>query len=57
MWNMQSGILRKTFDLGPCPSVALDRFKTKKERPITGIATDSLNNVVIVSTLDGTINV
>ncbi len=61
MWNLQSGIRRKTFDVGPCPPEATSRLGTagKKgnERTITGIATDALNRTVIVSTLDGTINV
>ncbi|KAK0228621.1 Utp21 specific WD40 associated putative domain-containing protein [Armillaria fumosa] len=60
MWNLQSGIRRKTFDVGPCPAEATSRLGTagKKgnERTITGIFTDALNRTVIVSTLDGTIN-
>ncbi|KAG5352836.1 hypothetical protein C0989_000178 [Termitomyces sp. Mn162] len=58
MWNMQSGILRKTFDVGPCPSEAKQHLSglKKKERCITGLATDALNRTVIASTLDGTIN-
>lgn len=64
MWNMQSGIRRREFLVGACPDEAANRFKpagaTKKpvtERVITGVASDSLNRVVIASTLDGTINV
>ena len=61
MWNMQSGIKRKTFTLGPCPPEVATRFYSgdvkRKERSISGIATDSLNRYVIVSTLDGTVNV
>lgn len=61
MWNMQSGIKRKTFSVGLPPPEAASRFQTlgtkKRERCITGLATDSLNRVVIASTLDGTINV
>jgi U3 small nucleolar RNA-associated protein 21 len=61
MWNMQSGMKRKSFNIGPCPPEAVDRFRpsTKKgsERCVTGLETDSLNRVVIASTLDGTINV
>ncbi|KAF8236226.1 Utp21-domain-containing protein [Tricholoma matsutake] len=60
MWNMQSGIKRKTFSVGLPPPEAASRFQTlgtkKRERCITGLATDSLNRVVIASTLDGTIN-
>ncbi|GLB34587.1 putative utp21 specific WD40 associated domain containing protein [Lyophyllum shimeji] len=59
MWNMQSGILRKTFNVGPCPPEVAQRFQSgtrKKERSVTGLATDALNRTVIASTLDGTIN-
>ncbi|KAJ7343314.1 Utp21 specific WD40 associated putative domain-containing protein [Mycena albidolilacea] len=59
MWNLQSGIKRKTFDVGPCPPDVASRFQTgkKKEgRSVTGLASDSLNTTVIASTLDGTIN-
>jgi U3 small nucleolar RNA-associated protein 21 len=61
MWNLQSGIKRKTFKLGLCPPEAATRLNTGsarlKERSISGIATDSLNKYVIVATLDGTVNV
>ena len=57
MWNMQSGIKRKSFDVGPCPPEAQRFGGTKKERCITGLATDPLNRTVMASTLDGTINV
>lgn len=60
MWNMQSGILRKTFHIGHRPAEVAQRYKgsnTNTERAITGIATDSLNRLVIASTFDGTINV
>ena len=60
MWNMQSGIKRKSYDVGVCPSEAATRLRDgakKRERVITGIATDSLNRVVIAATLDGTLNV
>ncbi|KAJ7271954.1 Utp21 specific WD40 associated putative domain-containing protein [Mycena haematopus] len=59
MWNLQSGIKRKSFDVGPCPSDVAYRFQTgkKKEgRCVTGLASDALNTTVIASTLDGTIN-
>ncbi|KDQ12262.1 hypothetical protein BOTBODRAFT_189275 [Botryobasidium botryosum FD-172 SS1] len=56
MWNMQSGIQRKTFDVGPVPlSLKHGTFATK-ERSVTGLATDALNRVLIASTLDGTLN-
>ncbi|KAL6305314.1 Utp21-domain-containing protein [Sparassis latifolia] len=63
MYNMQSGILRKSFSVGPCPSTVSSRFRppgtTKKKqagRPVAGLASDALNTVIIASTLDGTIN-
>ncbi|KAJ7510043.1 Utp21 specific WD40 associated putative domain-containing protein [Mycena galericulata] len=59
MWNLQSGIKRKTFDVGHCPSDVAIRFQTgkKKEgRSVTGLASDALNTTIIASTLDGTIN-
>ncbi|KAJ3736079.1 Utp21 specific WD40 associated putative domain-containing protein [Lentinula guzmanii] len=60
MWNMQSGIRRRTFRIGPCPPEVAGRFQTTeketKERCVTGLVTDPLNTVVIASTLDGTIN-
>nr|GAT60083.1 predicted protein [Mycena chlorophos] len=60
LWNLQSGILRKTFDVGAPPaeqlSARLQQGKRKEGRSVTGLATDSLNTVVIASTLDGTIN-
>jgi len=62
MWNMQSGIKRKSFDVGPCPPEVTNslRSSSKKkggERCITGLASDALNRLVIASTLDGTVNV
>ncbi|KZT33578.1 WD40 repeat-like protein [Sistotremastrum suecicum HHB10207 ss-3] len=57
MWNMQSGIKRKTFKLPPVPAEVSNVFKAKKsERTVTGLATDALNRIVVVATLDGTIN-
>ncbi|KAI0333500.1 Utp21-domain-containing protein [Cubamyces sp. BRFM 1775] len=62
MYNMQSGILRRTFNIGPCPANVPSRFrltpngKKKEERCITGIASDALDRVLVASTLDGTIN-
>lgn len=60
MWNLQSGIKRKTFDVGPCPPDVAIRFQTSKKkegRSVTGLACDALNTTIIASTLDGTINV
>ncbi|KAJ7582969.1 WD40-repeat-containing domain protein [Mycena floridula] len=61
MWNMQSGIKRKTYDIGPCTPEVAERFrnnnkKNSTDRCITGLATDPLNKTVIASTLDGTVN-
>jgi U3 small nucleolar RNA-associated protein 21 len=63
MWNMQSGAHRKSFDIGSCPEGIHPRYRPppgkqrSEERSVTGLATDSLNRVVIASTLDGTVNV
>jgi hypothetical protein len=57
MWNMQSGAKRKAFALGPSPGVRRTKSKKSAHRVISGIATDSLNRIVIASTLDGSINV
>ncbi|KAF8163624.1 Utp21-domain-containing protein [Crassisporium funariophilum] len=60
LYNMQSGIKRKTYTLGPCPPEVAARFYSgtakRSERSVTGLATDSLNTVVMASTLDGTVN-
>lgn len=60
LWNMQSGIRRKKFNIGPSPDEVDYRFRSKgdkKGRCITGLATDALNKTLIASTLDGTLNV
>ena len=63
MWNMQSGVHRKSFNIGPCPEGVHTKYRRhpgkqrSEERSITGLATDSLNRVAIASTLDGTVNV
>ena len=63
MWNMQSGAHRKSFSLGLCPEGVYTKYRPppgkqkSEERSVTGLATDSLNRVVIISTLDGTVNV
>ncbi len=64
MYNMQSGIRRKAFNIGPCPSSIADRLRVAttskrrvEERCVTGLASDPLNRTVIASTLDGTLNV
>jgi U3 small nucleolar RNA-associated protein 21 len=61
MWNMQSGIRRRVFKIGNAPEEVSGRVHSsnagKKERSVTGIVSDSLNQWVVVSTLDGTVNV
>lgn len=58
MYNMQSGIKRKSFDIGPLPEAAAVGTSTRrKERCVTGLASDALNRTVVASTLDGTVNV
>lgn len=58
MWNMQSGIKRKTFNVGQRPPEVAARLRSgEKERAVTGLATDSLNRLLVASTYDGTINV
>jgi U3 small nucleolar RNA-associated protein 21 len=56
MWNMQSGLGRKTFDIGSQPRHHNpDTTRKKPTRSITGLAVDSLNTTVIASILDGTL--
>lgn len=58
MWNMQSGIRRKTFNIGPVPIEVDWKWKEKgRGRGISGLATDSLNKWLIAGTIDGTLNV
>ena len=62
MWNMQSGIRRRTFQLGPCPPDVANRIhgtnsEKQKERAVTGLATDPLNTTLVACTMDGTVNV
>jgi U3 small nucleolar RNA-associated protein 21 len=64
MWNMQSGLKRKSFKVGSCPQAVIDRLELSSttkpkasERGITGLASDALNRVVIATTSDGTVNV
>jgi len=52
MWNMQSGIYRRSFKLP-----AASKTASSRSRHVTGIETDSLNTVVVVATLDGSIHV
>ncbi|KAF9511143.1 hypothetical protein BS47DRAFT_1470832 [Hydnum rufescens UP504] len=61
LWNMQSGIRRKTFKVGDAPSQGEQStqaaVKALNGRPITGLAVDALNRILVASTLDGTLNV
>ena len=58
MWNVQSGIKRKTFDVGPVPNEVDWRWREKgRGRGISGLATDSLNKWLVAGTVDGTLNV
>ncbi|KZP01180.1 Utp21-domain-containing protein [Calocera viscosa TUFC12733] len=56
MWNLQSGILRKTFDLTKPVKGGKKKKGKAAERVVTGIATDALNRVVVVSTLAGSLH-
>ncbi|KAG8900228.1 hypothetical protein FRC00_013830 [Tulasnella sp. 408] len=56
MWNMESGLPRKLFKLPDPPEELAASGSKPTARSVTGIATDALNRVVIVSTLDGTVN-
>ncbi|KAH6918289.1 Utp21 specific WD40 associated putative domain-containing protein [Coprinopsis sp. MPI-PUGE-AT-0042] len=61
MWNMQSGIKRRSFKLGACPPEAANRIHSnnsekEKERSVVGLAVDALNVTVVVCTMDGTVN-
>lgn len=47
-WNLQSGLQRKSYDIGPTT-------QSNAAKNITGLATDSLNTLLIASTLDGKI--
>lgn len=65
MWNMQSGIRRRNFDVGPFKEANKSSGtqesravrELNKERAITGLAVDALNTVLVAATLDGTLNV
>ncbi|KAG8927888.1 hypothetical protein FRC01_006761 [Tulasnella sp. 417] len=56
MWNMESGLPKKLFKLPDPPDEQASSGRKSIARSVTGIATDALNRVVIVSTLDGTVN-
>ncbi|KAF7796706.1 hypothetical protein EIP86_007889 [Pleurotus ostreatoroseus] len=60
MYNMQSGLKRKSFKIGSAPLAVAERVSEagaqQKYRCVTGLASDALNRVVIASTQDGTIN-
>lgn len=54
MWNLQSGIKRRTFKIVPSAQTATEQMDPLKfgesENCITGLATDALNRVVVAST-------
>ncbi|GJJ12631.1 hypothetical protein Clacol_006874 [Clathrus columnatus] len=58
MWNMQSGIKRKTYSVGAAPPEVVKRGlgNKKEERVIVGLASDVLDRVLVACTLDGTLN-
>ncbi|KAG2158310.1 Utp21 specific WD40 associated putative domain-containing protein [Suillus bovinus] len=51
MWNMQSGLKRKSFKVGPCPQAVIDRLELSS---MTNLK--AREAVVIASTSDGTVN-
>lgn len=51
LYNMQSGMKRKVF------KIPLAGVNDSKGKQVTGIATDALNRVVVVSTLKGGLHV
>lgn len=58
MYNMQSGMWRRKYELGTTPPEAASRKQpSDKGRVVNGMATDSLNKLVMASTSDGVINV
>jgi U3 small nucleolar RNA-associated protein 21 len=57
MWNMQSGVKRKSFQLSTLHRETGSLKKKLDVRPVTGLAMDALNTLVIASTLDGTVEV
>ena len=57
MWNLQSGIRRKTFDYQASTSLRTIDPEQRGEKTVTGIASDSLNKTLIVSTLAGSLHV
>jgi U3 small nucleolar RNA-associated protein 21 len=61
-WNLQSGQERKSFEVkgvaAPSKGKKTKVIKGKKTgSAITGMCTDALNNVLVASTLDGSLNV
>ncbi|KAJ3552995.1 hypothetical protein NM688_g3858 [Phlebia brevispora] len=60
MYNMQSGLKRKSFKIGPAPPAVAERVgdtsTPRKQRCVSGLASDALNRVVIASTQDGTVD-
>jgi U3 small nucleolar RNA-associated protein 21 len=66
LWNLQSGVQRRVFDVSPpvvseqtieANGVSRKKVKRTEGRPVTGVAVDPLNRVLVACTLDGTVNV
>lgn len=53
MWNMQSGMHRRTFVLDPPPLGKRRKVAAAGDRPVTGVVTDALNRTLVAATLDG----
>ena len=61
VWNLQSGIRRKTFVLPSSLSKEKEKEKEKEgddeEKVVVGLACDALNQVLVVATLSGKLHV
>lgn len=64
MWNLQSGQERKTFQVNGAQAPVKEKGKKQKVvrgkksgSAITGLCTDALNNILVASTLDGSLSV
>lgn len=57
MWNLESGLPKRAYELPPPPVEVSDRSRGTESRAVTGLASDALNRSLIVATMDGTLNV
>lgn len=55
MWNMQSGLERKTFVVPPPAASTSSSASAGVGRAVSGISTDPLNRLVVVGTADGSV--